>query len=56
MGKYKIAVMGSSGVGKTVFLASYFHQVMDLGVSSIQDGRKHYQINIKSQSTHNKLN
>ena len=48
--KYKIAVMGASGVGKTVFFASYFHQVTDIGV-----GKEHYQIAIKSQETDDKV-
>ena len=48
--KYKIAVMGASGVGKTVFFASYFHQVTDIGV-----GKEHCQIAIKSQETDDKV-
>lgn len=53
--KFTVAVMGASGVGKTVFFASYFHQVTDLGFSNLEDGKKHYQIAIKSQDTDEKL-
>ena len=49
--KFTIAVMGASGVGKTVFFASYFHHVTDVGFRHLNDNKKHYQISIKSQDT-----
>lgn len=49
--KFTIAVMGASGVGKTVFFASYFHHVTDIGFSHLNDEKKHYQISVKSQDT-----
>lgn len=47
--EYKIAVMGASGVGKTVFLGSYFKRVYD-------DGKGYYTINIRSQESANRIN
>lgn len=46
--KYKIAVMGESNVGKTVFFGSYFHQVTDLS-------RGKYPVAIKSQASDDKI-
>ena len=46
--KYKIAVMGESNVGKTVFFGSYFHQITDLS-------RGKYPVAIKSQSSDDKI-
>ena len=46
--KYKIAVMGESNVGKTVFFGSYFHQVTDLSKGK-------YPVAIKSQSSDDKI-
>lgn len=46
--KYKIAVMGESNVGKTVFFGSYFHQATDLG-------RSKYTVAIKSQDSDDKI-
>ena len=46
--KYKIAVMGESNVGKTVFFASYFHQVTDMN-------RCKYHVAIKSQDADDKI-
>lgn len=46
--KYKIAVMGESNVGKTVFFGSYFHQATDLGKSK-------YTVAIKSQDSDDKI-
>ncbi|MBQ8691677.1 MAG: hypothetical protein IJ520_00840 [Synergistaceae bacterium] len=53
--KFKISVMGASGVGKTVFFASYFHLLTNVGVSTLNDGKKHYSITIKSQKTDDKI-
>ena len=46
--KYKIAVMGESNVGKTVFFGSYFHQATDLG-------RAKYTVAIKNQDSDDKI-
>lgn len=46
--KYKIAVMGESNVGKTVFFASYFHQATDMG-------RAKYTVAIKSQESDDRI-
>lgn len=46
--KFKIAVMGESNVGKTVFFGSYFHQITDLS-------RGKYPVAIKSQSSDDKI-
>ena len=46
--KYKIAVMGESNVGKTVFFGSYFHQVTDLSKGK-------YPVAIKSQASDDKI-
>ena len=46
--KYKIAVMGESNSGKTVFFGSYFHQATDLG-------RAKYPVAIKSQNSDQKI-
>ena len=46
--KYKIAVMGESNVGKTVFFGSYFHQSTDMG-------RAKYTVAIKSQESDDKI-
>lgn len=46
--KYKIAVMGESNVGKTVFFGSYFHQITDLSKGK-------YPVAIKSQSSDDKI-
>ncbi|MBR1601805.1 MAG: hypothetical protein IJ667_00010 [Synergistaceae bacterium] len=54
--KFKISVMGASGVGKTVFFASYFHLLTNVGVSTLNDGKKHYSITIKSQKTDDIVN
>lgn len=46
--KYKIAVMGATGVGKTVFFGSYFNLVTNLG-------RGNRPIMVKSQSSVNRI-
>ena len=46
--KYKIAVMGATGVGKTVFFGSYFNLVTNLGRGSRP-------IMVKSQSSVNRI-
>lgn|GEM_PF-6631808 len=46
--KYKIAVMGATGVGKTVFFGSYFNLVTNLGKGSRP-------IMVKSQSSVNRI-
>ena len=46
--EYKIAVMGAQGVGKTVFLGSYFKLAYD-------DGKGYYTVDIHSQDAANRV-
>ena len=46
MEKYKIAIMGASGVGRTVFLCSYFNMAFS---AAVKRKRQRRPISVKSQ-------
>ena len=48
MEKYKIAIMGATGVGKTVFLGSYFNMVFNVAV---EGGQQRRPISVKQQKS-----
>ena len=48
MEKYKIAIMGATGIGKTVFLGSYFNMVFNVAV---EGGQQRRPISVKQQKS-----
>ena len=52
MEKYKIAIMGATGVGKTVFLGSYFNMVFNV---AFEGGQQRRPISVKEQASVDKI-